>query len=153
MDHLSFPHSHRMSYESFTFVGLDDPVTYLQCDILICDNKAPDRRCRDRKCLEDNVRRRRRHHSEDLFSGLRTISRPMIFQLVQRHKPRKMRSIRNTPVSSKKQPFLSLTGSLPSFFWYSKQQFLSIVPFHIRHFCLSNNPFLSVFPRYILIMK
>merc|ERR1712142_1144320 len=40
----SAQNAHRMSYESFTFVGVTSHVTYLQCDVLICDTNAPDRR-------------------------------------------------------------------------------------------------------------
>ena len=79
MDHPSPQDGHRMSYESFTFVGVENAITYLQCDVLICDNQADDQRCIQRQCLEENVRRRRRSHRsfvED--SEHRVASGPMI---------------------------------------------------------------------------
>jgi len=50
----------RMSYESFSFVGVDDPGTYLQCDVLVCDVNASDERCVNRQCLTDSNERNKR---------------------------------------------------------------------------------------------
>ena len=62
--------AHRMSYESFTFVGVEDPITYLQCDVSICDNQAADRRCSDRKCFADETSRRSRRSSNSHGDGV-----------------------------------------------------------------------------------
>lgn len=109
-DHPSTNTAHRMSYESFTFVGMDDPITYLQCDTLVCDNQAPDRRCRDRKCIEDNVRRRRKRHHNDLsdFSGFRILSRPLRVKLHHRQR-RKIRSL-EMPEEEYEKPIIHSAG-------------------------------------------
>ena len=97
-NYASPPNAHRMSYESFSFVGIDDPVTYLQCDVSICDNQAPDRRCRDRKCLDDDgTRRRRRSHgyireASHVSRGLVVHSTQIVLQKSQRHS-RRARSV------------------------------------------------------------
>ena len=98
--YASPPNAHRMSYESFTFVGVEDPVTYLQCDVSICDNQAKDRRCRDRKCAADDSDRKRRSLShgytvekEHPHSGFVIHSKAIITHELRRHS-RKTRSVR-----------------------------------------------------------
>jgi len=103
-NYASPPNTHRMSYESFTFVGVDNPVTYLQCDVSICDNQAPDKRCRDRKCLpDDSTRRRRRSHgyvreASHLSRGIIVHSSQIILRKQQRHS-RAIRSVSEFPIA------------------------------------------------------
>ena len=102
ISYASSSNAHRMSYESFTFVGIDDPVTYLQCDVSICDNQATDRRCSNRKCVADESTRRSRrslshfyvHEGEHVSRGLVVRSSAIVIRKANR-KIRKVRSIRS----------------------------------------------------------
>ena len=68
--HPSTPHFQRLSYEAFSFVGVNDPVTYLHCDILICDVNAPDKRCVTRECHTGNNRSKHRKKRDYLPPAL-----------------------------------------------------------------------------------
>lgn len=102
ISYTSAANAHRMSYESFTFVGVDDPVTYLQCDVSICDNQAADRRCSTRKCVADeSIRRSKRdlshfyvHEDQHVSRGLTAQSTAISIRKPNR-RTRKVRSIRS----------------------------------------------------------
>eukprot|EP00795_Rhopilema_esculentum_P014046 gene14047-5026_t len=55
--HAPGVNSQRMSFEAFTFVGAEDSVAYLQCDVVICDANDPNSRC-NAGCLPSARRRR-----------------------------------------------------------------------------------------------
>lgn len=112
-DHPSPANAHRMSYESFSFVGVDSSITYLQCDVLICDNNAPDQRCKNRECLEENVRRRRNKRSYDNHQSLSRSadafnihSGPVMVTNQRTHHVRVQRSIDSPPVHKPSQKIL-----------------------------------------------
>ena len=102
ISYTSSSNAHRMSYESFTFVGVDDPVTYLQCDVSICDNQTADRRCSTRKCVADEtIRRSKRdlsnfyvHEDQHVSRGLTAQSSTIAIRKPNRQ-TRKVRSIRS----------------------------------------------------------
>lgn len=55
--HPSSLNAQRLSFEAFTFVGAEDSIAYLQCDVVICDAQDENSRC-NAGCLP--VARRRR---------------------------------------------------------------------------------------------
>ncbi|XP_065665249.1 mucin-3B isoform X8 [Hydra vulgaris] len=56
--HSSPPGSQRMSYESFSFIGVESSLTYLHCDVFVCDSRVSDTHCLKDKCI---LGRKRRH--------------------------------------------------------------------------------------------
>lgn len=46
-----------MSFEAFTFVGAEESVAYLQCDVIVCDASDENSRCKA-DCLPTARRRR-----------------------------------------------------------------------------------------------
>ena len=46
-----------MSFEAFTFVGAEDSVAYLQCDVIVCDASDENSRC-NAECLPTARKRR-----------------------------------------------------------------------------------------------
>ncbi|XP_065684134.1 uncharacterized protein LOC100210120 isoform X1 [Hydra vulgaris] len=55
--HSSPPGSQRMSYESFSFVGVESSLTYLHCDVFVCDSRVSDTHCSKDKCIRGRKRR------------------------------------------------------------------------------------------------
>ena len=55
--HPSSRNAQRMSFEAFTFVGAEQSVAYLQCDVIVCDAHDEQSRCKA-DCLPAARRRR-----------------------------------------------------------------------------------------------
>jgi hypothetical protein len=95
--HKSPLNAHRMSYESFTFIGVETSVTYLQCDVLICDVMSSDRRCIDRVCKKDNVGnargKRRSGFQREIDTASRAVSGPVLVDQSKRSHRRSRRSV------------------------------------------------------------
>ena len=78
-----------MSFEAFTFVGAEDSVAYLQCDVVICDAQDPNSRC-NAGCLPSARRRR----APLIISGKNTasgnlLSGPMLVTHKKLQRPRR----------------------------------------------------------------
>ena len=116
-----------MSYESSSFVGVDSPITYLQCDVLICDSEAPDDRCRSRRCIPENVRRRRsigsRQQSEHYLSKdhpdmFKIQSGPVLVSSKNKvHLARVQRSVENDIMASQQTHANKSLFSAPGMFY------------------------------------
>ena len=93
MYHAPGQNSQRISFEAFTFVGAEDSVAYLQCDVVVCDSQDPNSRC-NAGCLPATRRRRAPLIISDTKSVGKISSGPMIIT----HK--KLRSRREVQISN-----------------------------------------------------
>ena len=96
--HRSRANAQRMSFEAFTFIGAEDSVAYLQCDVVICDANDEHSRC-NAGCLPVARRRRapliistKNTQSGNLRSG------PILVTHKKLHRPRREVQLVNAAV-------------------------------------------------------
>ncbi len=86
--HQPGPNSQRISFEAFTFVGAEDSVAYLQCDVVVCDSQDPNSRC-NAGCLPAARRRRAPLIISETKSVGKLSSGPMIITSKRLSRPRR----------------------------------------------------------------
>ena len=96
-----------MSYESFSFVGVESSLTYLHCDVLVCDGSASltkDNRCTRGKCGRGRKRRHLNNVKElQTFNVWQVNSGPFFVgsRSTLSHPVRKIRALKESLVDRK----------------------------------------------------
>ncbi len=113
MYHPPGPNSQRISFEAFTFVGAEDSVAYLQCDVVVCDSQDPNSRC-NAGCLPASRRRRAPLIISDTKSVGKIASGPMMITSKKLSRPRReVQAIESSAQKTGLSPrFLNQSGKL-----------------------------------------